>query len=61
MTEVHHEDVAAYALGLLSEEERAAFERHLRSCGSCAGEVGSFAAMGELIRGVHPDDLLPLS
>ncbi|MEV0622950.1 zf-HC2 domain-containing protein [Nonomuraea sp. NPDC050404] len=59
MTEVHHEDVAAYALGLLSEEEQAAFERHLDGCGLCAGEVGSFAAMGELIKGVHPDDLLP--
>ncbi|SEH00440.1 Putative zinc-finger [Nonomuraea solani] len=59
MTEVQHEDVAAYALGLLGEDERAAFERHLRGCASCAGEVGSFAAMGELIKTVHPDDLLP--
>ncbi|MEU6718837.1 zf-HC2 domain-containing protein [Nonomuraea sp. NPDC046802] len=59
MTEVRHEDVAAYALGLLSDEERAEFEQHLRACGSCSEEVGSFAAMGELIKGVHPDDLLP--
>ncbi|SDI54051.1 anti-sigma factor [Nonomuraea jiangxiensis] len=59
MTEVHHEDVAAYALGLLSEEERTAFEHHLRGCASCAAEVGTFAAMGELIKTVHPDDLLP--
>ncbi|HEX4814076.1 MAG TPA: zf-HC2 domain-containing protein [Nonomuraea sp.] len=59
MTEVHHEDVAAYALGLLDEPDRAAFERHLAGCASCAAEVGVFAEMGELIRGVHPDDLLP--
>jgi hypothetical protein len=59
MTEVHHEDVAAYALGLLDEHERAAFERHLAGCASCADEVGAFAEMGQLIRGVHPDDLLP--
>ncbi|MFG2075465.1 anti-sigma factor family protein [Nonomuraea maritima] len=59
MTEVHHEDVAAYALGLLGEDDRAAFERHLEGCAACAGEVGSFAAMGDLMRGVHPDDLLP--
>ncbi|GAA3245350.1 anti-sigma factor family protein [Nonomuraea helvata] len=59
MTEVRHEDVAAYALGLLSEEERAEFERHLSGCASCAEEAGAFAAMGELIKGVHPDDLLP--
>ncbi|MFI7641091.1 anti-sigma factor family protein [Nonomuraea sp. NPDC049400] len=59
MTEVRHEDVAAYALGLLNEEERAEFERHLHGCASCAEEAGAFAAMGELIKGVHPDDLLP--
>ncbi|MEO3875651.1 anti-sigma factor [Nonomuraea sp. B12E4] len=59
MTEVHHEDVAAYALGLLSEDERRAFERHLDTCASCAAEVGTFVAMGELIKTVHPDDLLP--
>ncbi|NUP78548.1 MAG: anti-sigma factor, partial [Nonomuraea sp.] len=52
MTEVHHEDVAAYALGLLDDQERHAFERHLDACPSCAGEVGAFAAMGELMRGV---------
>ena len=59
MTEVHHEDVAAYALGLLEGEERDAFERHLLGCRTCSSEVDSFAAMGELIKGVHPDDLLP--
>ncbi|MFI7705823.1 anti-sigma factor family protein [Nonomuraea sp. NPDC049480] len=59
MTEVHHEDVAAYALGLLDAQERAVFERHLAGCASCAGEVGMFAEMGQLIRSVHPDDLLP--
>ncbi|MEO3889689.1 zf-HC2 domain-containing protein [Nonomuraea sp. B5E05] len=59
MTEVRHEDVAAYALGLLGEEEKAAFEDHLAGCGSCAAEVGSFTEVGELIKGVHPDDLLP--
>jgi len=59
MTEVHHEDVAAYALGLLDEHERAVFERHLAGCPSCAAEVGGIVEMGELIRTVHPDDLLP--
>ncbi|MFF4619232.1 zf-HC2 domain-containing protein [Nonomuraea jabiensis] len=59
MTEVRHEDVAAYALGLLRGEEKADFERHLRGCPSCAEEAGAFAAMGELIKTVHPDDLLP--
>ncbi|MEW1844948.1 zf-HC2 domain-containing protein [Nonomuraea angiospora] len=59
MTEVRHEDVAAYALGLLRGEEKAEFERHLRGCPSCAEEAGAFAEMGELIKTVHPDDLLP--
>ncbi|MFI6742028.1 zf-HC2 domain-containing protein [Nonomuraea sp. NPDC050451] len=59
MTEVRHEDVAAYALGLLRGEEKAEFERHLRGCPSCAEEAGAFAEMGQLIKTVHPDDLLP--
>jgi Putative zinc-finger len=38
----HVADLAApYALGALSDHERAAFEAHVRKCGSCAALVGA--------------------
>src|SRR4249919_3644447 len=36
-----HDLSAAYALAALDDEERAAFEAHLRDCESCRAEVGS--------------------
>ena len=36
-----HDLSAAYALDALDDEERAAFEAHLRDCESCRAEVGS--------------------
>jgi putative zinc finger protein len=49
---VQHTDVAAYALGLLSEEDRQEFEGHLASCEACAAELGEFAAMADLFAGL---------
>ncbi|SEN39177.1 anti-sigma factor family protein [Nonomuraea pusilla] len=57
MTQAHHEDVAAYALGLLDPAEREEFARHLSGCASCAAEVRTFASMGELLRYADPDGL----
>ncbi|TMQ92449.1 hypothetical protein ETD83_27200 [Actinomadura soli] len=37
--QVEHTDVGAYALGLLEEGDRRAFEAHLRGCGSCQAEM----------------------
>jgi anti-sigma factor RsiW len=34
-----HQLTGAYALDALDDVERASFERHLRTCGSCAAEV----------------------
>ena len=36
--ELRH-DAAAYALGILQPDERAAFEAHLPSCAECTAEV----------------------
>ncbi|XVQ12881.1 anti-sigma factor family protein [Spirillospora sp. CA-255316] len=42
-SQVEHTDVGAYALGLLEEDDRRAFEAHLRECGSCAAELREMA------------------
>ncbi|MGW4275741.1 RskA family anti-sigma factor, partial [Streptomyces seoulensis] len=39
-----HSMTGAYALHALPDDERAAFERHLAGCASCAQEVAEFAA-----------------
>ncbi|MET8861628.1 zf-HC2 domain-containing protein [Nonomuraea sp. NPDC004580] len=38
-----HEEVAAYALGVLDEEEHEAFERHLETCERCQAELVELA------------------
>lgn len=49
-----HTDVAAYALGLLEEDDRRAFEEHLAGCARCTAEFGDFAGMADLFDGVQP-------
>jgi RNA polymerase sigma-70 factor (ECF subfamily) len=38
-----HEEVAAYVLGVLDEDEVEAFERHLETCESCQQEIKELA------------------
>ena len=49
-----HTDVGAYALDLLEEEDRQAFEAHLAGCEQCAGELAGFSGMRELLVGLGP-------
>lgn len=53
-TEVEHTDVAAYALGLLEEDDRRAFEAHLGQCTLCTEELGDFSGLAEILREVPP-------
>jgi hypothetical protein len=53
-TEVQHTDVAAYALGLLEESDRTAFEAHLAQCTLCREELDDFTGMADLLRDVPP-------
>jgi hypothetical protein len=58
-----HTDVGAYALGLLEDQDRAAFEAHLETCDACRAELESLSPVGVLLRGMEPvqlaDDVSP--
>jgi anti-sigma-K factor RskA len=43
------DDVAAYALGALSEDEARAFRRHLEQCAICRDELASFQSVVDLL------------
>jgi anti-sigma-K factor RskA len=58
--EMLHEQAAGYALDILDEDEREAFERHLETCAQCREEIASLrAAAGELGFGVPGADPPP--
>ncbi|MFD0684778.1 anti-sigma factor [Actinomadura fibrosa] len=52
--ELLHIDVGAYALGLLEEPDRRAFEAHLSTCFSCHEELGSLQAVAATLDGIAP-------
>ncbi|WP_243725670.1 anti-sigma factor family protein [Actinomadura rubrisoli] len=53
-SQVEHTDVGAYALGLLEEDDRRAFEAHLDECESCRAELGQMTGMAEALSGIGP-------
>lgn len=52
-----HDD-APYVLGLLSADERAAFEEHLAGCAECAARVAEIADLPALLATVPLDEVL---
>ncbi|NRQ30529.1 hypothetical protein HII36_01540 [Nonomuraea sp. NN258] len=51
---VEHTDVGAYALGLLEDDDRRAFESHLLACGSCRAELSDLAGVASVLSGIAP-------
>ncbi|WP_433472758.1 anti-sigma factor family protein [Spirillospora sp. CA-142024] len=49
-----HVDVGAYALGLLEEPDRRAFEAHLSTCFSCHEELGALRGLAQTLDGIGP-------
>jgi anti-sigma-K factor RskA len=47
-----HDDVEAFVLGALGEEERERFERHLGGCAACQREVASYVPVLSALREV---------
>ncbi|WP_063780993.1 anti-sigma factor family protein [Nonomuraea sp. SBT364] len=51
---VEHTDVGAYALGLLEDDDRRAFEHHLSRCRSCAVELAELSGVAHALTGLGP-------
>jgi len=49
-----HIDVGAYALGLLEEPDRRAFEAHLSACMACHEELGALRGLAQTLDGIGP-------
>lgn len=49
-----HIDVGAYALGLLEEPDRRAFESHLSTCAACHAELGELRGLAQTLDGIGP-------
>lgn len=58
---VEHTDVGAYALGLLDEDDRLAFEAHLLRCRSCEVELTELSGVAHALTGLGPVEDAPLS
>ncbi len=60
MSRVDHMDVAAYALGVLDEQDMERFEEHLATCWACAAELESMVPVVGLLSDVDEESVTAL-
>ncbi|SCL31362.1 Putative zinc-finger [Micromonospora nigra] len=57
MSRVDHMDVAAYALGVLDEQDTERFEEHLASCWACAAELETMVPVVGLLSDIDGESM----
>ncbi|WP_433532138.1 zf-HC2 domain-containing protein [Micromonospora sp. CA-263727] len=57
MSRVDHMDVAAYALGVLDEQDMERFEEHLATCWACAAELESMVPVVGLLSDIDEESI----
>ncbi|BCJ57702.1 anti-sigma factor family protein [Micromonospora endophytica] len=60
MSRVDHMDVAAYALGVLDEQDMERFEEHLATCWACASELESMVPVVGLLSDIDAESMTAL-
>jgi hypothetical protein len=58
-SQIEHTDVGAYALGLLEDGDRRAFEAHLHGCGRCQAELGELSGTAGALSELAPGSAEP--
>ncbi|MFG1651391.1 anti-sigma factor family protein [Micromonospora sp. NPDC049275] len=60
MSRPEHMDVAAYALGVLDEQDTERFEEHLAACWACAAELETMVPVVGLLSGIDGETMMAL-
>ncbi|TCB90771.1 RNA polymerase subunit sigma [Micromonospora zingiberis] len=60
MSRVDHMDVAAYALGVLDEQDMERFEEHLATCWACAAELETMVPVVGLLSDIDEESVTAL-
>ncbi|MFF5218918.1 anti-sigma factor family protein [Micromonospora sp. NPDC000442] len=60
MSRVDHMDVAAYALGVLDEQDMERFEEHLATCWACAGELETMVPVVGMLSDIDEESITAL-
>ncbi|MFC0003984.1 anti-sigma factor family protein [Micromonospora siamensis] len=60
MSRADHMDVAAYALGVLDQQDTERFEEHLATCWACAAELETMVPVVGLLSGIDGETMMAL-